>query len=72
MTAGLLTVSYRQHLDDAFKLLQEKSVPAVGVIDAGGRLIGLITSETIGEMMMVREALPKGATLGPWGPIPKT
>ena len=32
-----------------------------------GRLVGLVTSETIGEMMMVREALPKGATFGPWG-----
>jgi CBS domain containing-hemolysin-like protein len=65
-------VSYRQRLDDAFKILQEKSAPAVAIVDAGGRLIGLVTSETIGEMMMVREAMPKGATFGPWGPIPKT
>ena len=31
----------------------------------GGRLIGLVTSETIAEMLMVRDALPKGP-LGPW------
>jgi CBS domain-containing protein len=72
MTTGVLTVSHRQHLDDAFRLLQEKSVPAVAVVDASGRLVGLITSETIGEMMMVREALPKGATFGPWGPAART
>ena len=59
-------------LDDAFSILQEKSAPAVAVVDASGRLVGLVTSETIGEMMMVREALPKGATFGPWGPVPKT
>jgi CBS domain-containing protein len=72
MTTNMPTVSYRQRLDDAFKILQEKSAPAVAVVDAGGRLVGLVTSETIGEMMMVREAMPKGATFGPWGPIPKT
>ena len=63
-------MSYRQPLEDAFKLLQEKSAPAVAVVDASGRLVGLVTSETIGEMMMVREALPKGATLRPLGPGP--
>ena len=31
-----------------------------------GQLIGLVTSETIGEMLMVRDALPKGTHLGPW------
>ena len=31
-----------------------------------GKLVGLITSETIGEMLMVREALPQGARIGPW------
>jgi len=72
MTTEVPTISYRQRLEDAFKILQEKSVPAVAIVDASGRLAGLVTSETIGEMMMVREALPKGATWGPWGPFPRT
>jgi hypothetical protein len=46
--------------------LQEKSAPAVAVVDADGRLVGLVTSETIGEMLMLRDAMPKGATWGPW------
>jgi hypothetical protein len=46
--------------------LQEKSAPAVGVVDASGRLAGLITSETIGQMLLVKDALPKGGRLGPW------
>jgi CBS domain-containing protein len=68
MTAGLPTVSKSRCLDEAFRLLQEKSAPAVGVVDASGRLIGLITSETIGEMLMVHHALPGGGRVGPWGP----
>ena len=72
MTTNVPTISHRQPLDDAFKILQEKSAPAVAVVDATGRLAGLVTSETIGEMMMVHEALPKGTTFGPWGPVART
>jgi stage IV sporulation protein FB len=68
MTADMPTVSQRQCLEDAFRILQEKSAAAVGVVDPSGRLVGLVTSETIGEMLMVHEALPKGARIGPWGP----
>jgi Zn-dependent protease/CBS domain-containing protein len=59
-------VGHRRCLEDALRLLQEKSAPAVAVVDAAGRLVGLVTSETIGELMMVQQALPKGARLGPW------
>jgi Zn-dependent protease/CBS domain-containing protein len=68
MTGEFPTVTQRQCLEDAFRLLQEKSAPAVAVVDPTGRLAGLVTAETIGEMMMVRDALPKGARIGPWGP----
>lgn len=66
MSAPLPTIGHRQCLDEAFRMLQEKAVPAVGVTDATGRLTGLITAETVGEIMMVQNALPKGARLGPW------
>jgi Zn-dependent protease/CBS domain-containing protein len=66
MSATIPTVSHRRCLEDALRLLQQKSAPAVAVIDGMGRLIGLVTSETIGEMMLLRQALPKGATFGPW------
>jgi len=60
------TIERSHRLEEAFRLLQEKSVPAVGVVDFAGRLIGLVTTETVGEMLMVRKALPEGASLGPW------
>jgi len=66
MATGIPTIGHRRCLEEAFRLLQEKSVPAVGVTDTLGRLVGLITSETVGEMLMVRDALPKGSRFGPW------
>ncbi|MDQ2082341.1 site-2 protease family protein [Xanthobacteraceae bacterium Astr-EGSB] len=72
MVNDIPTVSHRRCLEEAFRLLQEDANPAVGVVDASGRLTGLITSETVGEMLMVREALPKGFRFGPWsrsGPL---
>jgi stage IV sporulation protein FB len=66
MTSPIPTVGHRACLEEAFHILQEKAAPAVGVVDANGQLVGLVTSETIGEMLMVRDALPKGMHLGPW------
>jgi stage IV sporulation protein FB len=59
-------LGHRSCLDEAFRLLQEKSVPAVGVTNAAGRLIGFVTSETVAEMLMVHRAMAGGARLGPW------
>ena len=36
--------------------------------DPAGRLVGLVTPETIGEMLMLHQALPSGVRFGPWGP----
>jgi len=66
MTAELPTIGHRSTLEQAFKLLQQKSAPAVGVTDGTGRLVGLVTGETIAEMMMLQQALPAGVRLGPW------
>ena len=66
MTAQMPTLGHRHCLDEAFRLLQDKSAPAVGIVDASDRLIGLVTSETIGEMLMLHRALPGGLHFGPW------
>ncbi|MBO0713072.1 MAG: site-2 protease family protein, partial [Acetobacteraceae bacterium] len=67
MVKDVPSVDSRSCLEDAFRLLQESSAPAVGIVNAAGRLVGLITSETVGEMLMVRNAMPKGTRIGPWG-----
>ena len=66
MVADMPTIGHRHSLEEAFKLLQEKQAPAIGVTDAGGKLVGLVTGETIAEMVMLQNALPKGASFGPW------
>ena len=66
MTTTVPSIGYRNRLEDAFQLLQEKSAPAVAVVDAGGRLVGLVTPETVGEMLMLQQAMPKGVRLKPW------
>lgn len=66
MQAELPTIGHRHSLEEAFKLLQEAEAAAVGIIDGAGRLVGLVTAETIAELVMVQGALPPGASLGPW------
>ena len=70
MVTNVPTIDHRQTLDEAFRLLQAKSAPAIGVLDADGRLVGLITSETVGEMLLVGDAMPKDFRFGPWGRRP--
>jgi stage IV sporulation protein FB len=65
--AVMPVVGHRTTLEQAFKLLQLKQAPAVGITDASGKLIGLVTGETIAEMVMLSEAMPRGAQSGPWG-----
>lgn len=69
MNATLPTVDRRRPLDEAVRLLQEKSAPAVAVVESDGRFLGLITTETMGELLMVRDAMPGGLKFGPWGRI---
>jgi stage IV sporulation protein FB len=70
MATGIPTVGSRSRLEDAFQTLRETSAPAVGVVDPAGRLVGLITPETVGEMLMLQQALPKGARMEPWSAGP--
>jgi len=67
MTRGIPQVGARQCLADAMEALQQGQAPAVGVTDAAGRLVGLVTPETVGELMMVHAARPPGGRAGnPW------
>jgi Zn-dependent protease/CBS domain-containing protein len=60
MRTDIPVVGRHGTLEQALKLMQEKSLPAVAVADSQGRLIGLVTPENIGEMMMVNAARPEG------------
>jgi Zn-dependent protease len=62
------TVSARDKLDTALRSLMQKGRPVVGVTDAQNRLIGLLTVENLGEMMMIHSARPD-APAAPWGKL---
>jgi Zn-dependent protease/CBS domain-containing protein len=67
MSGNVPTLGQRASLEDALRILQQKSAPAVAIVDPAGRLIGLVTAATVGEMLMVHDALPRGVQPGPWG-----
>ena len=56
MRADIPTVDQRTALEDALRLMQEQRLPAVGATDGLGRLVGLVTPENVGEMMMIHTA----------------
>lgn len=71
MRTDVPVIHRRQSLTEGFRLMQEKAAPAVAVVDSEGRLVGLLTHETIGEMMMVRAAMPDAFRIGrPGGRMP--
>ncbi|MGH6736468.1 MAG: site-2 protease family protein [Methyloceanibacter sp.] len=66
MQGDVPTVPARAKLDAALRSLMQRERPVVGVTDPGGKLVGLLTVENLGEMMMVQSAQPDAGT-GPWG-----
>lgn len=52
-------VQHNASFDEAFRLMQECECPGLGVVNGEGRLVGLITPEAIGEMMMIRSVLAR-------------
>ncbi|MGC9419201.1 MAG: site-2 protease family protein [Rhodovulum sp.] len=58
MTEGIPSVPLAAPLDAALDALQDTGAPAVAVVEPSGRMIGYITRENIGELMVIsgREA----------------
>jgi Zn-dependent protease/predicted transcriptional regulator len=59
MQRDLPVVRADEPFDKAFHLMQQSAFPALPVVDRLGRLLGLITPENVGELMMVSTLLPK-------------
>jgi Zn-dependent protease/CBS domain-containing protein len=63
METEIPTVPARASLESAVKALTELNKPAVGILDPQERLVGLLTAENLGEMMMVQAARPQRGTV---------
>lgn len=57
-------IHYRKSLEESLRLMQQADVPAVAVVDSSDRLVGLMTHETIGEMLMIRSAVSDAFRFG--------
>src|SRR5690606_26921906 len=57
MRTNAPSVSWRISFAEAFRVMQDCRCPALPVTDDGGRLVGLLTPENVGEMMMIHGAL---------------
>jgi len=72
MHAEVPMIHHRQPLEAALRVMQERSAPAVGVTGPDDRLIGLVTPENVGELMMVHAARPQRPTGGGGPRVPRT
>lgn len=54
------TIPAHAPLERALQQMQECSCPALDVVDRQGRVVGLVTPERIGELM-IHSLLPRGA-----------
>ena len=67
--AGLMhpdvpAVPWRASLDGAFELMTERGCPALAVVNDAGRVVGILTPENIGEMLLVHDTV--GDSRQPW------
>lgn len=53
MRTDVPAVSARAKLDDALRLMDEGNLPAVAVADREGRLVGMVTLENLGQLMLL-------------------
>jgi len=59
MRRDIPTVTIGTRFEEAFRIMQECNCPAVQVLDRMKRLVGLLTSENVSELMMVQSAMPR-------------
>lgn len=59
----------RELLEAVFLRMQERSCPAVPVVDRDGTVVGMVTLENVGELAMVHAALRR---VSPWQSPPRT
>jgi stage IV sporulation protein FB len=67
MRRDVAMVPHRAPLEDALRTMQDTAGP-VGVTDGAGRLVGLLTHENLGEMLMVEAAKLRRPAMGGQAP----
>lgn len=60
MQRDLPSVRPDDSFEDAFRIMHECECPALPVVNSLGQLVGLVTTENVGEMMLIQSVLPDG------------
>lgn len=68
MEGDVVTVPTSARLETALAELQGRRTAAIGIVDEMGRLVGYVTPENIGELMMLENASPRSRAR-PSGPL---
>jgi stage IV sporulation protein FB len=58
MRTDIPVVSDQAELDQSLRLMDEQKLPAIAVSDPDGRLVGMVTLENLGQMMLLRQLRP--------------
>jgi stage IV sporulation protein FB len=58
MARDLPAATPHEPFETALARLNQSKAPALFILDADGRLVGLLTPENVGEMMLVRSVRP--------------
>jgi len=72
MTRDLPFSGNREPFDAALAKLNMTKAPALFILDEGGRMVGLLTPENVGEMMLVRSVRPEWRFRRPRAAAPGT
>jgi stage IV sporulation protein FB len=64
MQRDIPLVEQNASLEDAFESMQEADSPALPVVDSHQRLVGILTVENVGELMMIRSVALAVRNLG--------
>ncbi|MFQ3591582.1 MAG: site-2 protease family protein [Gemmataceae bacterium] len=57
------TITADAPLERAMQLMQECACPGLAVVDRFGRIVGLVSPEMVGELLMIRSVVPRGEML---------
>ena len=70
MARDLPAATPHEPFETALARLNQAKAPALFILDADGRMIGLLTPENVGEMMLVRSVRPDWRFRRPWTAAP--
>jgi Zn-dependent protease/CBS domain-containing protein len=63
MHRNIPTIPADAPLERALRQMQECACPALAAVDRYGRVVGLVSPERVGELLMIHAVLPRGTTL---------